>query len=238
VWYLQGSTVMAKLPLGISQVADLNWRVIGTGDLNGDGMPDIVWQHVVDGWLAVWLMNGNAVLTTELLSIDHIADVNWIIRAVGDIDGDGHADLIWQHRTGGWIAVWFMNGSQVLSTNYLSINRVADPDWEIVGAGDTNGDRVADIVWQHRTQGWLAVWYLNGTQVVGTQLLSIPRMPDPTWHIRGVGDSNGDGRADVLWQNDTSGFLGLWYLNGAAVTGTATLSSTRVDINWRIVGPG
>ncbi len=63
-WYVQGATVMAKLPLDISQVSDLNWRVAGTGDLNGDGMPDIVWQHVVDGWVAVWLMKGNSVLRT------------------------------------------------------------------------------------------------------------------------------------------------------------------------------
>ncbi len=237
-WYLQGPAVMAKLPLGISRVEDLNWRVVGTGDLNGDGMPDIVWQHVVDGWLAVWLMKGNAVLRTELLSIDRVADVNWTIQAVGDIDRDGRADLIWRHRTAGWIAAWLMSGSQVLSTKDLSINRLADTDWEIVGAGDTNGDRAADIVWQHRTQGWLAVWYLNGTQVVGTQLLSIPRMPDPAWHIRGVGDCTGDGLADLLWQNDTSGGLALWSLNGVTVTGTWNLSSPRVDINWRIVGPG
>ncbi len=164
--------------------------------------------------------------------------MNWTIRAVGDIDGDGRADLIWQHRTGGWIAAWLMSGSQVLSTNYLSINRVADTDWQIVGAGDTNGDRAADIVWQHRTQGWLAVWYLNGRQVVGTQLLSIPRMTDPAWHIRGVGDCTGDGLADLLWQNDATRGLALWSLNGVTVTGTWNLSSVSVDLNWRIVGPG
>lgn len=109
----------------------------------------------------------------------------------------------------GWIAVWFMRGNQVVSTSYLSINRVADPDWQIVGAGDPNDDRATDVVWQHRTQRWLAVWYLNGAQVLGTQRLSIPQMPDPRWHIRGVGDSNGDGRADLLWWNDTSGDLGV-----------------------------
>jgi hypothetical protein len=183
-------------------------------------------------------MNENAVVSTEMLSIDRVADLNWTIRAVGDIDGDGRADLIWQHRTQGWIAAWLMNGSQVVGTNYLSINRVADTDWEVVGAGDTNGDGDADIVWQHRTQGWLAVWSLNGVQVIGAQLLSVPRMPDPAWHIRGVGDFNGDGRADLLWQNDSNGNLGVWSLNGAAVTGQWLLSSARPDINWRIVGPG
>ena len=26
--------------------------------------------------------------------------------------------------------------------------------------------------------------------------------PGPTWHIKGTGDFNGDGRSDILWQND------------------------------------
>jgi hypothetical protein len=154
------------------------------------------------------------------------------------VNGDGTADLIWQHVREGWIAAWLMRGSQVISTSYLSINRVADSDWQIAGAGDTNGDRAADIIWQHRTQGWLAVWYLNGAQVIGTQLLSIQRMTDPTWHIRAVGDANGDGRADLLWQNDSRGALGVWFLNGGSVTGTATLSRPRADVSWRVVGPG
>ncbi len=124
-WYVQGATVMTSLPLGIDRVTDLNWRVVGTGDLNGDGMPDIVWRHAVDGWVAVWFMRGNAVLGTEWLSIDRVADVNWTIRAIGDVDGNGRADLIWQHVRDGWIAVWFMSGSQVGATSYLSINRLS-----------------------------------------------------------------------------------------------------------------
>jgi hypothetical protein len=131
-----------------------------------------------------------------------------------------------------------MNGSQVLSTSFLSINHVADTDWEIVGAGDTTGDGTADIIWQHRTQGWLGLWSLRGTQVITAQLLSYPKMTDPTWHIRGVGDCNGDGRADLLWQQDTTGALGVWELNGPAVTNFWFLSIARPDADWRVVGPG
>jgi hypothetical protein len=236
-WYVHGATVTSNFPLSIHNVADLDWRVVGTGDLNGDGMPDIVWQHVSGGWLAVWFMSGTVVASTELLSIDRITDGNWVIRAVGDIDGDGHADLIWQHRTDGWIATWLMNGAQVVSTTFLSISQIP-VDWEVVGAGDLNGDKKADLVFQHRTGGWLAAWYLTGPTVTWTQLLSVSRMTDPAWHIRGVGDCDGDGRADLLWQNDTSGSLGVWFLTGTTVGDQWTLSSPYRDLNWRMVGPG
>jgi hypothetical protein len=237
VWFLQGSVVTTQLPLSIGQVADLNWRVVGTGDLNGDGMPDIVWQHAFDGWLAVWFMNGNVAVSTQLLGIERVADVNWAIRAVGDIDGDGRADLIWQHRTTGWLAAWRMNGAQVVSTAFLSIGQLP-VDWQIVGAGDLNGDGKADLVFQHRTEGWLAAWYLDGATVSSTQLLSINRMTDSAWHIRGVGDVNGDGHSDLLWQNDTSGALAVWLMNGTTVLSTSFLSTARADVNWRMVGPG
>ena len=107
-----------------------------------------------------------------------------------------------------------------------------------MGAGDLNADGKADLVFQHRTGGWLTAWYLDGSTVTATQLLSINRMTNPAWHIRGVGDCNGDGRADILWQNDTNGSLGLWLLNGTTVVGTSFLSSTRADLHWRMVGPG
>ena len=227
-WYVKGATVTAESPPSISQVADLSWHVVGTGDLNGDGTPDIVWQHAFYGWLAVWFMNGSVVTSTELLSIERVTDLDWVICAVGDIDGDGHADLIWQHRTGGWIAAWLMNGAQVVSTTLLSIPRIS-VDWEVAGAGDLNADGKADLVFQHRTGGWLAAWYLQGPTVTVTELLSVSRTPHPDWHIRGVGDCDGDGHADLLWQNDASGALGVWFLSGTTVVGYGTLSMTHGD---------
>ena len=238
-WSLDGWNVLGTEFLGISRVADLNWRVVGSGDLNGDGRTDLVWQHQTGGWVAVWLLDGKQVVATEFLSINQVADLNWQIKGVDDIDGDGKADLIWQHKTEGWVAAWLMNGSQVLSTQFLSINQVPDTDWQIAGAGDANGDGYADLIWQHQTEGWLAVWFMRGPSVIGTEFLSFNRMTDMNWHIRGVGDVDADNHADLLWQNDATGELGLWLLDGSLVLNQRGLSINRVDdVNWRIVGPG
>ena len=238
-WFLDGFTVIGTELLSISHVADLDWRIAGSGDLNGDGYADVVWQHETTGSLAVWFLRGSQVISTQFLSVDRVADTNWKIRGVGDTNGDGMADLVWQHQTEGWLAVWYMNGTQVTATQFLSVNRVADTDWQIAGAGDTNGDGKADIVWQHRTAGWLAVWYLNGIQVTNTAFLSIDHRTDPQWIIRGVGDTNGDGKSDVLWQNDTTGGLEVWYLDGFTVTSQGSLSIPQLsDTNWKVAGPG
>ena len=221
------------------QGSDTNWRVVGSGDLDGDGYADLVWQHKTQGWVAVWYLAGNQVRDTKFLSINQVADLDWEIKGVADIDGDGKADLIWQHRTQGWLAAWLMNGEQVVATSMLSIGQIPDPNWQIVGAGDVNGDGFADLVWQHQTDGWLAVWYIHGTNVIGTELLSMGRITDAHWHIRAVGDVDADGHADIIWQNDATGALGVWLLNGSSVINQHGLSIPIVpDLNWRIVGPG
>jgi hypothetical protein len=157
----------------------------------------------------------------------------------GDIDGDGKADLIWQHITEGLLAVWLMNGSQVMATRLLSIDHASDLQWQIVGAGDLDGDGKADLVWQHATQGWLAVWYLDSSQVVGTEFLSIDRVDDRNWHIRGVGDADGDGCANLFWQHDLSGGVAVWLMHRSTVIVPRFLSIDHVDdLSWRIVGPG
>jgi hypothetical protein len=45
------------------------------------------------------------------------------------------------------------------------------------------------------------------------------------WHDVGIGDLNGDGKSDILWQND-NGLLMLWQINGSAIQSSQTLLVT------------
>jgi hypothetical protein len=205
------------------------------------GMPpgaryNLFWRHSTEHWLAVWQMNGVTLTGTASISVNQMTNTAWKVAGIGDLNGDGHKDLVWQHDDG-WLAAWFLQGTQVIMTGYLSVNRMTDPTWKIRGVGDTNGDGKADLVWQNNGDGRLGVWFMNGSQVLQTAALSIPRMPTATWQIRAVGDTNGDGKADILWHKSDTGDLAVWSLNGYVVTGTARLSiGTMTDTHWQIVG--
>jgi subtilisin family serine protease len=237
-WYIRGANVVATTKLELA-VTDPDWTVAGSGDLDGDGIADIVWQHRVSGGLAVWYLSGSRVIGTAWLSTASVPDTNWEIRAVGDTNGDGFADLIWQHRTEGWLAVWLMNGTRVVWSGYLSVQRSLDAGWRIEAAGDLDRDGKADLVWRNDSDGGLAGWLMNGERVVEQRPLSIGAVTDQTWKLRSAGDVNDDGYADLFWYNTATGDIGIWHMKGFTVTATLKLSSgVGGGSPWLIVGPG
>lgn len=204
-------------------------------DLDGDGDVDLIWQNRSQGYIAAWRMNDLTLSSSDLFSPARVTDPNWRIAATADMDGDGQLDLIWQEETQGWIGIWKMNGLALVSSLAISIERVPDPDWKIVAAQDFNGDGKADIVWHHRTQGYIALWYMNGVTVVDSVLLSPGQVTDTNWRIEAVADFNSDGKPDLLWRHQTAGWVTVWLMNGLTMTSGRDLSPNRVaDTNWRI----
>ena len=79
---------------------------------------------------------------------------------------------------------------------------------------DLDGDGLSDLVWQNRSTGALAMWTIRGNSVISTQWLNAPALADPAWRIGGTGDINGDGFADLVWQNSNDGTLSAWLMHG------------------------
>ena len=238
VWKMNGATLQSGESLDPDRVADTDWKVVGTGDFNGDGHPDLLWHHRTQGWVSAWLMNGTRQVTGVSLFPDRVADTNWEIMATGDFNGDGRRDILWQHRIDGLISVWLMNGTTLMDGRLLTPDRVASPEWRIAGAGDFNGDGKSDIVWQNDVNGWLSVWYMDGTSMADGVWLNPADVGDTDWKIRAVGDINADGRPDLLWQHLGDGSVAAWFMNGVNQIGGTLLSPSAVpDLGWKIVGP-
>jgi hypothetical protein len=60
--------------------------------------------------------------------------------------------------------------------------------------------------------------------------------PNLAWKIVSVGDYNGDGKADLLWRNDTTGQVYMVHMNGMAISAQAMVYQ-EANTAWKVLGP-
>src|SRR5215471_11777123 len=172
----------------------------------------------------------------------------WQVVGVGDFNGDGFADFLWFNTDTGALDVWLLDGQgNVIAFPGLAAGcgSGCSPPWQVVGAGDFNGDGFADVLWFNTDTGALDVWLLDGH----SNVIAFPGLSagcgsgcSPPWQVVGVGDFNGDGFADVLWFNTATGGLDVWLLDGQnnviAFPDLSAGCGSGCSPPWRVVGVG
>ncbi|MGA2132431.1 MAG: FG-GAP-like repeat-containing protein [Bryobacteraceae bacterium] len=130
IWYMggpQGTTVIGAANITASNA----WKVVGAGDFNGDGYPDLLWQDPVSGSAQIWYLSG-AQGDVFSSAVDLSGANPWRIVSVADYNLDGHPDVVWQDPVSGESQVWFLNGVQ--GTSLLGASALSGPNtWRIVG---------------------------------------------------------------------------------------------------------
>jgi hypothetical protein len=100
---------------------------------------------------------------------------------------------------------------------------------------DVFGDGGSDFVFQNQaanaSPGALVIDRWNGFTVISTN--TFPQV-DLSWHVVTSRDLNGDGKADLIWQN-TNGTPGVWLMNGGP---TAQVALTNPGPSWHLVASG
>lgn len=241
IWLMDGvdAGLMSVLaPSGAAVVANLDWEIRAAGDVNADGNTDLIWQNSATGRMAVWYLSGTTLIGTDYL---HDAagsttepDLDWKIVGAGDMDRDGHVDVLWRHRASGEIRLWHMKG--IVQQDSVSVGTVSDTGWTIVALADVDGDAMLDLLWRHNGHGGLATWFMSDALPRITLRLAPAGFSDTRWRVVGAADMNGDQRSDLVWQHGLTGELGVWFMDGTTRIGGRYLNPARVsDANWQIV---
>jgi len=254
-WALDGSgrAVTFSPNVGINSFGSLYtgglsvWRVVGVADVNGDGIPDLVFQNGA-GQIYAWFLDG----TGNALNFSTGAGLNghgflysgglaaWRVVGVSDLNGDGNPDLLFQNSVGQLYA-WFLDrtgnpvnfstGAGLKGHGFLYTGALGD--WRVVGVADVNEDGNPDILFQNRA-GQLYAWFLNGSGatvnfstrvgLVGDRFLYTGGLA--AWRVAGIMDVNGDNLPDLVFQNN-AGQLYAWFLDGS---GTAINFGTSAGL--------
>ena len=226
VWLMNGTAITGQGTPGTVSPAS-GWVIQGVGDFDGNGKSDILWRNSTSGDVYIWLMNGTAIASQGDLGV---ISSDWVIQGVGDFNGDGKADILWRNTTSGEVYVWQMNGISISGQGTPGTVSPAS-GWVIQGAGDFDGNGTSDILWQNSTSGEVYIWLMNGTTITN-QGTPFTVSPSSGWVIQGVGDYNGDGKADILWRNSTSGDAYVWLMNGLSIANSGDLGI--VSSSWVI----
>ena len=197
------------------------WDVNSIADFSGDGTDDILFGRFVDAnqsfeW-GYWDIDNGVVSSWNSLGS---SSSDWAIRDTGDFTGDGRADIFWHNSSSGGAGIWEMgpNGS----VTWVSLG-VVDSAWTPVDepSQDMNGDGNVDIVWfrnQFSNSGepqQIGFWDVDSGAAQWTLIGTVPS----GWYLSALGDYTGDGAADVLLANSSTGDVGFWDMDAGGIYG-------------------
>lgn len=209
--YTPASLLAVAPQTRIELLSDRSWLPVAGGDLDGDGRADLVWTNEASGETHVWLVVDAARGVTAGVRATILADADWRVVAVADLDGDFRADLLWRNGTSGEAAYWLMAGITRREERSLP----APAGWRIVAAGDVDADGRADLLWINEGERANALWVMD--EPGRAPALERTLLADTDWRLVAAVDGDGDARADLLWRNRLDGRTAIWRMAGDRV---------------------
>lgn len=202
------------------------WAVAGAGDINRDGTPDFIigapgydynngQEFIKDGGKVYVYSGANGSQLQFAVGLVYGENMGYSVDGVGDVGTDGYGDFIVgsPYRyinpvTGDWSggAAFVYSGA-----GFFSVIRQVDGvpgdrlGWSVAGIGDVNGDGKSDYIVgapgaddgadsdageAHVFSGWGGTLIYTKAGVSENDYFGVS--------VSGVGDINGDGRADFI----------------------------------------
>jgi hypothetical protein len=212
-----------------------DWKVVGTGDFNGDGRDDILLRNT-DGRITDWLGTANGGLADNAANGYNSVSTDWLVAGVGDFNGDGRDDILWRNSNG-TLTDWLGTASGGYAPNAANALSTVATDWKIVATGDFNGDGRDDVMWRN-ADGRITNWLGTASGGFSDNVANAYNNVTLDWHVAGVGDFNGDGRDDILWRN-SDGRVTDWLstANGGYVPNSAHFYDSLPN-SWQVAEVG
>jgi len=166
------------------------------GDFNGDGTSDLLWFNPLLSQVGYWAMTatvpstaGGGVTRTGVKTYN--VTPGYFVGAVGDFNDDGYADLVF---TSAKRDLWLWTNNEQGGWTSSEIGSYPD-QWQLIGAGDVDGDGYDDLLWLDPSECKFAYWTMRGAARTGYKIIDIAC----GYYPMGVGYYAPSNRISILW---------------------------------------
>ncbi len=209
------------------------WQLVGAANVDGDAELELVWQNRSTDEYGFWNINTT---NNNFVSADFFRDSiggilktrstnGWEIVGLADFNKTGRADVLLRYAALDQTAYWQFNVDAV--TNQVRLATAAllpttgniDNTLRVRAIADFTGDGRPDILWRRTDADVTILWTigLNATTNLLTATPStLPAAGSVSWTIGGADDFVGvgltqpDGTADIVWRNPDSDQIVIW----------------------------
>ncbi|MFF8375238.1 FG-GAP-like repeat-containing protein [Streptomyces sp. NPDC015661] len=197
--------------------AETSPRAAGFGDMNADRKADVIVRDLAG---RLWFLPGDG--SGRMIGSGGWNGMNALVRH-GDFSRDGREDVIAREKSTGKLWLYPGTGTGSLGTRKL----IGTGGWNgmtrITAVGDLSRDGRADLLAVERSTGKLWLYPGTSTGTLGARKLIGTGGWNSMNALAGPGDTNGDGRVDLMAREASTGKL--WLYPG---TSTGTLGARKL----------
>ncbi|KUM84969.1 MULTISPECIES: FG-GAP-like repeat-containing protein [Streptomyces] len=228
LWVYPGTGKASGSTFGTRFQAGTGWQsqnAVTVGDLNNDGLGDLLSRQASDGTL--WVYPGTGKPGMEAFATRYQVGRSWQtqdITRTGDFNTDGLTDVLTRQASDGTLWVYPGTGKPGMET--LGTRYQVGTGWksmDFVTTGDLNNDGRPDVLSRQASDGTL--WVYPGTGRV-SGAFGTRYQVGRSWQTQDAlrtGDYNGDGLTDVLSRQASDNTL--WVYPGTGKSGMETLGT-------------
>ena len=177
------------------------------GDVNADGMDDIVWNVINSSHNRTYfsISNGDGTFAHQSFTDYGFGGWDTYVAHIGDIDGDSRDDMIFNREnwTANGVHRGLSNGTGLDTQSFQSLPNV-DADNYLSHVADVNGDGRVDLIFNvldTSNETWIGLGKDDGTFDFSRIMQQHPEVDDWTQFDILFADVNDDGRDDVIWNH-------------------------------------
>ncbi|MCW2754475.1 MAG: N-acetylmuramoyl-L-alanine amidase, family 2 [Marmoricola sp.] len=195
--------------------------------LAGSSWPDLLVKSV-SGAIQVVPTNGMLGYSAPIVSSGDWSPMD-LIAGVGDVTGDGRADVLARYRRTGIAQVFTSDGLGHVTRLGIAATRRFTNVRSIVGVQDFNRDGKNDVVGVDRTTGYLELFPGEGRGAFGAPV--VLKRTWPFTQVVGVGDITGDRQPDLIALLGNSVYLLAGKPGGAALATPVRIATSTTPVN-------